>query len=235
MAIWEVAVWFIFAIIVSVVFAVALHPLISVSIVVTGCFVLVTAACLWLYPAPACGPARRPWVVPIIVAAATVALVIASHFVPHIDNQSHFLRIPAASTFITVAVATPIYEELIFRGWLWEAISRRWGKWTALVLTSLIFASLHDVYSNHWNAMPHFIVMGLLFGLIRQLTESVRAGIYMHAIVNTVALTVGASNLPHDLDPGRAYNEQATPPTELKSKPPVLQTPLPSYSFPRAP
>ena len=44
-------------------------------------------------------------------------------------------------TLLVVGVAIPFYEEVCFRGFLFDALLRRWGAGWALGLTSLVFAS----------------------------------------------------------------------------------------------
>ena len=48
-----------------------------------------------------------------------------------------------AFLFLSVAIVTPIAEELFFRGYLLDAINRKHGDWTAIIWSSILFGLVH--------------------------------------------------------------------------------------------
>lgn len=47
----------------------------------------------------------------------------------------------ALVVFLVVVFVAPLCEEIIYRGLLWGAVDRRWGRWAALVVTTV---------ASHW-------------------------------------------------------------------------------------
>ena len=73
----------------------------------------------------------------------------------------------------------------VFRGFLFDAVERRWSGKVALVVTTLAFAFAHGfVY-----ALP-ILVLAVILGLFRMKTGHLRICILLHALNNTLA-TVG--------------------------------------------
>ncbi|PWK15537.1 CPBP family intramembrane glutamic endopeptidase [Tumebacillus permanentifrigoris] len=81
------------------------------------------------------------------------------------------------------SLIAPIGEELMFRGAVQSTVTTKWGPLAGLLLSSLLFALVHaDVVLF----LPIF-VMGLLFGILRWVTGSLWAPIWLHALNNFYA------------------------------------------------
>jgi membrane protease YdiL (CAAX protease family) len=90
--------------------------------------------------------------------------------------------------WIAVIVCAPVFEEVFFRGFLFEGFRySRIGIIGAIVLTSLIWASLHVQYDAF--EMLLVFVMGLLLGVVRYKTGSLWGPLLMHGL-NNLAATV---------------------------------------------
>jgi membrane protease YdiL (CAAX protease family) len=85
-------------------------------------------------------------------------------------------------TWIAI-VAAPWMEELSMRGFLLSGLWQRFGFWPAALMSSLVWAGLHDVSG----VLIPFTCEGLLLCWIRRRTGSVRTGIALHASQNVVA------------------------------------------------
>ena len=86
--------------------------------------------------------------------------------------------------WLTVVVATPIGEEIIFRGFLF----RGWLKsprdvWPVIFATSFLWAIIHLQYD--WYVIGQIFVFGLYLGWIRWSTGSTILTIVLHALINT--------------------------------------------------
>lgn len=90
----------------------------------------------------------------------------------------------AVISVIALAVATPIAEEIFFRGFVLRGLSGSWGFVPALVVSSALFAALH---SHPGIIIPVFVTALLLGGLYRY-TGSVRPCIAVHAAQNLLAM-----------------------------------------------
>lgn len=87
-------------------------------------------------------------------------------------------------TFISICILTPISEELLFRGYILDALNRLHGKWPAIIISSIIFGMVHfDPFT-----MGMATIGGVIYGWIRMRTGSLVPGIVAHAMWNTMAL-----------------------------------------------
>ncbi len=87
--------------------------------------------------------------------------------------------------FVTMVICAPAFEELLFRGFLFRGIAAKAGPFAAVLLPSVLFASLHVQYKI-WG-MLYIFYLGLLLGSVRWFTRSTTNTILMHAAVNFVA------------------------------------------------
>jgi membrane protease YdiL (CAAX protease family) len=87
--------------------------------------------------------------------------------------------------FLTLVVCAPLFEELLFRGFLFRGIEARFGPLAAVIVTSIFFASLHFQY-NFWGVLL-ILCLGLIFGFTRWVTRSVVITMLQHATVNLLA------------------------------------------------
>lgn len=118
------------------------------------------------------------------------------YIVPNIEVQAELRRLFAAIPdtlpnsillFVTIAVVAPLLEEILFRGLLQNALSKRLPVWAAIALSALVFGAMHmDFY-----ALPPLVLMGAIFGVIYHLTGSLRVTILLHMINNAAALALG--------------------------------------------
>lgn len=85
--------------------------------------------------------------------------------------------------FFTV-VCAPFFEELFFRGFLYNALRRRLGFGAAAVLSAALFSVIHQVNAN---LLPLF-VLGLLFAWLYERTGRLVAPMAFHAVFNGISL-----------------------------------------------
>lgn len=85
---------------------------------------------------------------------------------------------------LIAVVVGPIFEELLFRGWLLGGLRTRLGKTSSLVVASLIFALFHQ---NFWG-WPVSFVFGIVTGEIALRTNSIATSTAVHALWNATTL-----------------------------------------------
>lgn len=89
--------------------------------------------------------------------------------------------------FIALAVAAPLTEEIVFRGFLFRGYAAsRAGIAGAIVIPSAVWAMMHLQYEAFFIA--HIFLLGLVFGWLRWKSGSLWLTIILHAIVNTSSL-----------------------------------------------
>lgn len=86
-------------------------------------------------------------------------------------------------TLVVAGVLIPFYEEVIFRGFLFDALERRWGGAWALSVSSVVFSVAHGL--TH---LPVLIFVALAFGWLRMRTGDLRQSILLHGFNNTMAI-----------------------------------------------
>lgn len=95
------------------------------------------------------------------------------------DRRSLFVMM----LFLTVF--GPVFEELVFRGFLFPLLARSLGPWPGILLAATPFALVHGS-QYHWS-WQHLTVVGLagaVFGLVRYKTGSTAAATLAHTGYN---------------------------------------------------
>lgn len=85
----------------------------------------------------------------------------------------------------------PIVEETLFRGVVFGSLQAYFGKWTAAVLSAMIFSALH---LQAYGFFPRF-VLGVVLVYLYDKYKSLYPAIVLHGLNNIVA-TLIAANLP---------------------------------------
>ena len=90
---------------------------------------------------------------------------------------------------VFIAVLGPLWEELMFRGFLFPLIERTAGAIAAVVFCAVPFALIHG-FQNQWAWQPLTLigVAGVVFGLARYRTGSTAAAALMHMGYNSTLL-----------------------------------------------
>ena len=86
-------------------------------------------------------------------------------------------------TILYVAIFTPIAEELMFRGYLLDAIKRKHSDWVAIIISSILFGLVHiDPYT-----IGVATIGGIIYGWLRIRTRSLLPCIACHMMWNLMA------------------------------------------------
>lgn len=91
-----------------------------------------------------------------------------------------------ATMVLLATVIAPVTEELLFRAGLFRYARKRFPRWVALTVPSLLFAALH---ANLASFAPLF-VLGLIFSLAYERTGNIAVPIIAHGLfnLNTIAM-----------------------------------------------
>ena len=94
--------------------------------------------------------------------------------------------IDVALLMISVAIVTPIAEELMFRGYILDSIRRIHGDWPAIIGSALLFGLVHiDPFT-----VGQAFIGGVIYGWIRIKTGSLLPSIACHVMWNIMALSL---------------------------------------------
>jgi membrane protease YdiL (CAAX protease family) len=122
-----------------------------------------------------------------ILLSVLVNLVFKTPVESDILTDSYFGTVSPALFWIAVAIFGPIFEEILFRGFLFEGFRySRIGAAGAIIVTSVLWAGSHLQYGLFQIAW--IFVLGVALGLVRYRTGSLWAPILMHIFNNMVAI-----------------------------------------------
>jgi hypothetical protein len=101
------------------------------------------------------------------------------------DRRSLFIMM----LFLTVF--GPVFEELVFRGFLFPLLARSLGPWPAIFLAATPFALVHgSQYHWHWQHLTLVGLAGAVFGFVRYKTGSTAAATLAHTGYNATLFVV---------------------------------------------
>lgn len=89
-------------------------------------------------------------------------------------------------TVLIVGVAIPFYEEVMFRGFFYEAIERRWSTRVALIVSSILFALAHGL-----SFFIPLLFLSFVLGWLRMKTGNLRLCFFLHMLNNSFAVIGG--------------------------------------------
>lgn len=138
------------------------------------------------------------WQIPVlIITAGGVSALVVTTLTGRAPEEAArsgdlFADLPSLSAglvvlvFVVGAVATPIWEEVLFRGALLPGLARRFNPPVAVILSAAVFAAMHVQPL----VLAYVFVIGLGLGWIRWFHRSLWASMIAHAVNNALALTV---------------------------------------------
>ncbi|MDG1191681.1 MAG: CPBP family intramembrane metalloprotease [Flavobacteriaceae bacterium] len=138
----------------------------------------------------------------VLWGGVTVVLVFADYFLHPEDYQWNFEPTSFALLFLIAVALIPIQtslEEYIFRGYLMQGFaSYSKSRWVALLMTSLIFGTLHvfnpEVEKLGYGILFYYIGTGLFLGILTLMDQGIELALGFHAANNLVtALLVTSS------------------------------------------
>lgn len=108
-----------------------------------------------------------------------------------------------------VGVGTGIVEEAVFRGFIMTALERRWNRWAAVLLPSVLFGALHIIGSElDLLSMVQLVLagtmVGVLFSLVALESGSIWNGALIHGVWNAALLAL--VHIGPEPDPGSLFS-----------------------------
>lgn len=85
--------------------------------------------------------------------------------------------------FLVLVVIAPIFEEIIFRGWLYGKLRTKMEAPIAILIVSILFGIMHF----QWNVGVNVFGLSVVLCVLREITGTIYAGILTHMIKNGVA------------------------------------------------
>ena len=128
------------------------------------------------------------WGVVLLMASSVVIEPLLAIFPAEDYNAVTDLVGKGAWSILSVVVCAPLFEEMLFRGLVFESCRERFGGGGAVLISALLFGLIHVVPVQVINAF----VVGIILGFIYLRTRSLANVILLHAVNNALAyLTMG--------------------------------------------
>lgn len=127
---------------------------------------------------------------PLLVGVGTVMFILAPQVGVEPRPQEVLVQVVALSpgafamAVASVALLTPVTEEIVFRGFFYATLRRAMGPLSAIILSALVFALLHAYAFG----LPSLFLIGFLLAYLYERTGSLVASILAHATHNFYTL-----------------------------------------------
>ena len=143
----------------------------------------------WNWP----GRSALKW---IGVGVLTVAIDLIGRYLPMPKSSpfEQFFATPGDAYLMAAFAVTlgPLMEELFFRGFLYPVLARWTGVAPAILLTALPFGLLHYLQYRSWSAVLLIMLVGVVLGIVREVTNSVGASFLVHVGYNGTLMVLAA-------------------------------------------
>jgi len=128
---------------------------------------------------------------PLSIALAALGVVLRAPVVVSKIEEMITGRGSLVMVVVFGSVLGPIFEELVFRGFLFPLLARSLGAWPGIVLTAIPFALLHGPQDQWaWQQVVLVGLAGVAFGYTRYKTGSTAASAMVHAGYNATLFLV---------------------------------------------
>lgn len=134
----------------------------------------------------------RSLLIGIVLLLSYLLLTETIYYMAGRDPIGEFMRDTYTSTrnlpflWFTIIITAPIFEEILFRGFVYAGLRQSWlGHSGTILVTAICFAIVHMQY-----AIPEMFVvlgLGLILGIARWRTGSVYLPIAIHSVNNLAA------------------------------------------------
>jgi len=109
----------------------------------------------------------------------------------------------ALSFFVAVVLIAPLFEEILFRGWMFNQIQRTFSVVTAVVVSGVMFGVFHlNIFQGTFAT-----VLGIVLGLSLLWTNSIWVPITIHLVNNGLSWLLGLDMINQRLDSLGIYFE----------------------------
>ncbi len=88
--------------------------------------------------------------------------------------------------FFALVIVAPLFEEFLFRGFIFQSLAKRWGFWAASLSASALFALAH----GQMNVAIDTFILGTIAAWLVWHTKSLWPAIMLHGIKNMVAFVI---------------------------------------------
>lgn len=145
-----------------------------------------------LQPIPPLAAAGAVSIAPVLYGVVTLVLsLLPAAWMADYAQASAALNDTGLLPFLSVALAAPVVEEVIFRGLIQSRLAHALPGWPAVVLSALLFALCHG--QPVW--MGYAFVLGMVLGIMAWRTGSILPSILTHIVFNAIGQVLSLPQL----------------------------------------
>lgn len=119
-----------------------------------------------------------------VISARILTYAFSGNTIPQAGELTYIRNIhgpiPVMLAFLTIVVLGPIFEEVLFRGFLLNWMAGRMGWGWSILTTSLLFGLAHFNLA----ALPALVAVGLVLGFAMRRSGSLLSSVLIHALIN---------------------------------------------------
>lgn len=121
------------------------------------------------------------WLIgPLVSAVNVFSQLFTKNEVLEVSNE--VLALPVWLMILIIGIVGPFCEEFVFRGIIYNCLSKSSGRYIASgVISALFFGLMH----MNFNQFCYAFVLGIVFALINEILDSAWPSFICHAVVNT--------------------------------------------------
>jgi membrane protease YdiL (CAAX protease family) len=100
----------------------------------------------------------------------------------------------------------PMFEETVFRGFLYPIVARRFGLFAGVLVSGILFGMLHaSQLWGGWGSIGLIIGVGILFSWVRARSKTVLASFLLHIAYNSTlfAFDIFVAHTLQNMPPGK--------------------------------
>ena len=130
-------------------------------------------------------------------ATLAISVLLVSSFFPAGEPPPIERLLSSATAVYVFAIfgigAAPLFEEIMFRGFLFKVLFDIWGPGTAVSLTAILFALLHLLQLwGSWGGVILIFIVGYVLSFVRLRSNSLIPSFIIHTAYNTMLFGVFA-------------------------------------------
>lgn len=134
------------------------------------------------------------WIVlgaPILaIVVSVVGVLLRAPLIPSTIDQLTAMDVPLPVVGAFAVILGPLFEEIVFRGFVQPLLVGKSGEMLGVVLTSGLFSLLHGAQNEWlWQYLLLLFLVGLVLGSVKQRTGSTTASFLLHMAYNLTQLT----------------------------------------------
>ncbi|MDX8360596.1 type II CAAX endopeptidase family protein [Cytobacillus sp. IB215316] len=134
------------------------------------------------------------WIILLIIVGIIILFVMSWFGVSYENSKTASIQLQVTPAnliigFVSASVISPFYEEVFYRGFIYKWLRGKWGIYTGMTVSSLIFMLVHI---PTYNVLPITFVSGLVFSWTYERTGSVIPAMIIHGCLNGIAVIATA-------------------------------------------